>query len=453
MVSAYDAWRALSDLSAPSTSTKPLNLAEKGNRMDHRNQHKHDRDSEHVMVSPQCPAPSTPRKKQKYELKPHLSPGNPFRSPQKAAKHYEQMQTFPLRSTETNATYESDVSEPEENEQPAPLEMSATSTPVKEASSLEPISLYFTPRTKARKRLRGEDALTPPNDKSFRAPSQNRTANALIQSPRTVQVFDRRSFSRIFSASSEQDHVRELASVQDEDILGPSPVKADKQREFRPIFLPQATLPQSQEAVLDEDMSSAPTSPTLDATQSRETEPETYLSHPHCQEMALCVDDDADKSIKILPYRRFGSAKSPTQEPDDADLNFLFARHEESEKRADAGLESSDEVVQFGDRLTDIESHTLTQAVLHGQRVTSKLRERSHRMVQDLFTPHASGSQSRISTVVQRQGRAGLDTEEDIPSEEGDSDNEETHDDDWVSETSSVDYGWGDGDMDADDVE
>ena len=74
-------------------------------------------------------------------------------------------------------------------------------------------------------------------------------------------------------------------------------------------------------------------------------------------------------------------------------------------------------------------------------------------MVQDLFTPHASGSQSRISTVVQRQGRAGLDTEEDIPSEEGDSDNEETHDDDWVSETSSVDYGWGDGGMDADDVE
>ena len=453
MVSAYDAWRALSDVSAPSTSTKPLSLAEKRNRMDHPNQNKHDRDSRHVMVSLQSPAPSTPRKKQKYELTPHLSPGNPFRSPQKPTKHYEQMQTFPLCSTETNTTYESDVSEPEENEQPAPLETSATCTPVKEASSLEPTSLYFTPRTKARKRLRGEDALTPPNDKSFRGPSQNRTANALIQSPRAAQVFDRRSFSRIFSASHEQDHGRELESVQDEDILGPSPVKADKQREFRPIFLPQATLPRSQETVLDEDMPSAPTSPTLDATHSLESEPQAYSSHPHRQETALCVDNDAEKSIKILPYRRFGSAKSPDQEPDDADLNFLFAYHEESENRADVGLESPDQVVQFGDRLTDIESHTLTQAVLHGQRVTSKLRERSHRMVQDLFTPHVSGSQSRISTVVQRQGRAGLDTEEDIASEEGDSDHKEIHDDDWVSEASSVDYGWGDGDMDADDVE
>ena len=105
-----------------------------------------------------------------------------------------------------------------------------------------------------------------------------------------------------------------------------------------------------------------------------------------------------------------------------------------------------DETV-WGDHLTDLETHSLLKSMLHGKRAVSEQRARSYQMVQHLFSDDTSKPNSAI---IQRQGRAGLDAEEDMapPSENGG-----MHDDDWASESSSIDYGLGDGGMDSYDVE
>lgn len=397
MISTYDTWRALTE--STGAPGKPQKVPR--------------REENH--------APATPRKKQKYNVPP-VSPGNPFRSPPKPTKHYTKQAAFPSRNMEQDTTYESDVSEEDEHMQP-----NVTLTPMKprpEAPSMSPMPLY-TPRTKARKRLRGEDVRTPPHAKMQRIPSQSRALNLLARSPSSFKTEERRSFSRIFSGHHDNQ----------DNVIGPSPSKGTTHREFLPLFFHTETDVQED----DQDMLSDPPSPAITASAS----PGTILPTPLSQntETAVHVDEDANKCIKILPYRRFGSTKSHVSlHPDELDLNLPpVSSHDEQEVCHDETL--------WGDHLTDLETHSLRQSILHGKHAVSEQRARSHQMVQALFSNDTSKPNSAI---VQRQGRAGLDTEEDMAPQ---SENESMHDDDWASETSSVDYGLGDGDMDRYDVE
>jgi len=397
MVSTYDTWRALSE--STKASSKPQKVPrEKDNH-----------------------APATPRKKQKFHAPP-VSPGNPFRSPQKPTKHYTKQGAFPSCNMEQDTTYESDVSEEDE-----PMQPYVALTPKKPSpavSGTSPMPLY-TPRTKARKRLRGEDVRTPPQAKMQRIPSQSRTLPLLAQSPSSMKTDERRSFSRILSGH--HDH--------QDDVIGPSPSKNAAHREFLPLFSQPDTHAQEH----DHDMLSDPASPAISASGTHDPISPKPLSQ--LTETAVHINDDTSKCIKILPYRRFGSTKSQASlHPDELDLNLpRVPSHEEEEM-------GHDETV-WGDHLTDLETHSLLKSMMHGKRAVSEQRARSDQLVQHLFSDDTSKPNSAI---IQRQGRAGLDAEEDMapPSENG-----STHDDDWASESSSIDYGLGDGDMDSYDVE
>lgn len=397
MVSTYDTWRTLTE--SKGAPDKPQKAPRKE----------------------QIQAPATPRKKQKYNVPP-VSPGNPFRSPQKPTKHYTKQAAFPSHTMEQDTTYESDVSEEDE-----PIQTNVVLTPEKPRSDVPSTSPmpFYTPRTKARKRLRGEDVRTPPQAKIQRIPSKSRTLNRLAQSPSSFKTEERRSLSRIFSGHDDNR----------DDIIGPSPSKGATHREFLPLFFQPETDVQED----DQDMLSEPPTAAITASASHENISPKPISQS--TETAVHVDEDTNKCIKILPYRRFGSTKSHvTSHPDELDFNLpREPSHDEQEVFHDEIL--------WGDQLTDLETHSLMQSILHGKRAVSEQRARSHQTVQDLFSMDTSKPNSAI---VQRQGRAGLDTDEDmVPLSE----NGSVHDDDWASETSSVDYGLGDGDMDRYDVE
>lgn len=402
MASTYDTWRALT---SSSTSTPSSTLSAKPSKTSRRDE---------------APLPSTPRKKARCDSSyPRVSPGNPFRSPQKPSKQYTQTPLFPSRSIEMESTFDSDVSDEETPQQPH-----LQKTPVKKPANVpttSPIPLY-TPRTKARKRLRGEDVRTPPQAKLQRAPSQARSLGLLAQSPSRQN--DKRTFSRIFSASQSHDN--------DEDVIGPSPSK-NNQREFRPLFV--AHDPESEiQNIEDDAMMFEPPSP-VRTTSSLSTSPLPSLDNR--VETSIQVDD-ADKLIKIKPYRRFRLAKEDDWH-DDMDVMLPSMKQEVAPAPAQND-------VQDAEHLSSLELRTLDHSISHGQRAMSEQRARTDQAVQGLF---GNAGAATASSIVRRVGRAGLDTDEDVPS----SLNDDIHDEDWASEASSADYGWGDGGMDTDDIE
>lgn len=416
MASTYDTWLALSGVSASSSRSKRSG------------------------TEPQ-EAPRTPKKKKPQSLSaPSHSPGNPFRSPQKPAKSYTQAPTFPLRSLEATNTLsalraveneadESDVSDVDEalpNPQPHASQPSPTPTKV-----VTDFTLY-TPRTKARKRLRGEDVKTPPHSKMARSSSNPRQALLLAQSPRASQPDDsRRSFSRIFSGSQQ---------ALEADVLGPSPQKSNRQRGFKPLF-------HSDEPSLmaEEPFPSSPTQASVGADPTAEV-PALHKVQP--DPTSIQVDDEDQVQISVLPYMRYGSARDASRfhHDDDNDDGVLVLPTTDV---ADTAPVPEKDVLEGRDHLTQIETLSLQSPIRHGSRASYVHRTKSDQVAQALLTRDEASTTGQSESVVHRQGRSGLDVDE-VDTEEWE--DEVEHDDDWASEVSSADYGLGDGDMDDDDV-
>lgn len=391
----YDTWRELTRHAGPSRSRRE------------------------VSGPPQPEPPTTPKKGQK--IKPMMSPGNPFRSPQKPTKQYAQTPQFPLASHEVPAAApdsESDVSDMEV--ETAPVQTTPKKAP---ASPLKALPLY-TPRTKARKRLRGEDVTTPPHGRLKRNASQKQHVHLLAQSPR--EPTSRWSMSRLFRGPSD-----DLDGSADESY-GPSPRKSQDQRGFCPMFetpaVPMIPPPIRATRVL------VPSSQTSDAVDTESgpaattQRPPVPLSHPTDDTTVVDIgDDDHQTQIHVRPYRRFGSFAS--SDPEDVlALPSTSMDHYEEPTEHFVGAE----------RLSEMESMILTSPQKHAQRALQERRARNDEVVLRLVG-HANPPTSGIV----RTGRAGLDVDEDAS---------QAWDDDWASETSSADYGLGDGGMDETDV-
>ncbi|WFD20057.1 hypothetical protein MCAP1_002301 [Malassezia caprae] len=415
MASTYDTWRALTRSGSSRSHTSRREAA----------------------GPPRSDTPATP-KKTKAAPMPAPSPGNPFRSPQKPTKHYAQMPQFPLASHEVPAAEpesESDVSDMDV--EPA----AAQTTPVQRTPKSLPTQLpLYTPRTKARKRLRGEDVTTPPHERLKRTASQTEHARLLAQSPHTSS---RRSMSRIFSGPS-----HDLDTPAGESY-GPSPRKSQVPGGFLPLFhsdsstIPgaaRAPLPEASEPPAVELVPATQTSaPERDADQGAAASGPPSRATPSAsahQPAPMVVDVDGDAKIHVVPYRRYDSF--PLADQIDFDDNVLALPHTELDH-----VEAPTEHVVGADRLSHVESRTLSSPQKHAQRALHERRARNDEMVLGLVghaePPAAPG--------IPRTGRSGLDVDEDVLSHPAEDD-----DDDWASEASSADYGLGDGGMDVTDV-
>jgi len=418
MASTYDTWRALTRSSGSSRSHTSRREA---------------------AGPPHSDPPETP-KKNKAASAPAPSPGNPFRSPQKPTKHYAQMPQFPLASHEVPAAApesESDVSDMDVDPTAAQTTL-VKQTPNRLPSP--PLPLY-TPRTKARKRLRGEDVTTPPHGRLKRTTSQTEHARLLAQSPHTSS---RRTMSRIFSGPS-----HDLDAPAGESY-GPSPRKSQGRGDFLPLFHGNAsTIPEDTRVSLTE----APTTPAVEsvpATQANGPEwdsgqgasatsgppnraaPSASAHRPG----PTVVDVDDNAKIHVLPYSRYDSF--PLADPSELDDDALALPHTELDR-----LEAPTEHVIGADRLSYMESMSLSSPQKHAQRALQGRRERNDNMVLGLV------GHAELPAVhgIARTGRSGIDADEDVLAHPGDHD-----DDDWASEASSADYGLGDGGMDETDV-
>ena len=131
-------------------------------------------------------------------------------------------------------------------------------------------------------------------------------------------------------------------------------------------------------------------------------------------------------------------------------------RGEAWENDADTAIMSTQPASQPIDAATShplsrMESLSLVSPMPHATRVASLQRTRSESLAQDLLSQDdVSAQPARRSHMVPRIGRAGLDVVEDTAEPW---DDPALHDDDWASEASSDEYGLGDGEMDAADVE
>lgn len=424
MASTYDTWRALTSSSGSSRSHSSRREAAGSSRSE---------------------PPTTPKKHKAASAVPAPSPGNPFRSPQKPTKHYAQKPQFPLASQEvptaaaaTAPESESDVSDMDV--EPAALQTTHVQRTPKKAMPTSPLPLY-TPRTKARKRLRGEDVTTPPHGRLKRTASQTQHARLLAQSP---HASSRRPMSRIFSGPHHD------LDAPEEESLGPSPRKSQTVGGFFPLFqstatskIPESThtqappeagvelVPSSQADVsmdlgADDTVSAAPVLPDRMAPL-----PAPHAPHP------TVVDVDGEAHIHVLPYSRYGA---PSRADADDLEDALALPHTEVHR-----VEVPTEHLVGADRLSHMESMTLHSPQKHAQRALQERRARNDEMVLGLIgyadPPAASSGIARI-------GRSGLDADEDeqVPI------NEDVPDDDWASEASSADYGLGDGAMDETDV-
>lgn len=421
MASTYDTWRALTRSSGSSRS--------------HASRHE-------AAGPPRTDFPTTP-KKSKAAPVPVASPGNPFRSPQRPTKHYAQMPQFPLASHEVPDSApdsESDVSDMDV--EPA----AAETTPVKRTPNglPPPPPPLYTPRTKARKRLRGEDVTPPSHGRLKRTVSQTQHARLLAQSP---PVSSRRPMSRIFSRSN-----HDLDEPEDESY-GPSPRKPQAQGGFLPLFhgdsssIPGVTRSPPTEAPAVPATELVPATQIGSSLESGASQDSPAASGPTDrmvpsvgtqQPAPTVVDVDGDAKIHVLPYSRYESSR--LADPDDWGEDALALPRTELDR-----FEAPTEHVIGADRLSHMESMTLTSPQKHAQRALQERRARKDEMVQDLVG-HAEPPAAALG--IARTGRSGLDADEDVPSHIENSD----EDDDWASEASSADYGLGDGGMDETDV-
>ena len=286
----------------------------------------------------------------------------------------------------------------------------------------QPTFAAFTPRTKARKRLRGEDVRTPPGARMRRTDSQSRSA-LLAQSPQAKR--------RIFSApqASLDESIPQSQNDADE-ILGPSPRKpASIDRNFRPLFRSSSSqdpLPRSPEKspiqpTPSSQNSYATLSPTPATTQTSASTQVPPIA-PGAQTLEL-DDEPGVRSVQVLPYQRYGSARrSVHDEWDEMDaLDYTLPRHFEQASENSSPL--------------PMEELSLVSPARHTQRADTARRQRNDQLARAVFM------EQRAEEPV--HARADLDPDDTLRA---------NSDDDWASEASEGEYGLGDGEMDDCDI-
>lgn len=253
--------------------------------------------------------------------------------------------------------------------------------------------------------------------------------------------------SRIFSRSN-----HDLDEPEDESY-GPSPRKPQAQGGFLPLFhgdsssIPGVTRSPPTEAPAVPATELVPATQIGSSLESGASQDSPAASGPTDrmvpsvgtqQPAPTVVDVDGDAKIHVLPYSRYESSR--LADPDDWGEDALALPRTELDR-----FEAPTEHVIGADRLSHMESMTLTSPQKHAQRALQERRARKDEMVQDLVG-HAEPPAAALG--IARTGRSGLDADEDVPSHIENSD----EDDDWASEASSADYGLGDGGMDETDV-
>ena len=343
----------------------------------------------HAPARPYNPLHS-PRAKR---TRPPPSPSNPFRSPRHST------------ARESAAAQDSDISSDDEQVlQRGPIAQRETTQTEETSAPAQPAATprkristaTYTPRTKARRMLRGDDVQTPPK-----------------RTPHVKPLASPRANSCLFRAGSGAT-----------DEFGPSPRKrADQEvRGFRPMFHSQSVAPPPSEPApkpapepdymhdlqpesdFDAD-SEHGVSPSLAPTKSGSTVDDIE---------AVSLDVDGHR-VAVRPYRPFGTAR---------------ARHSDKATPPDSPTEPSSPVLRLGGLV-------LNSPVRQGARAAAQARARDERVLHSLIEVDDEPPET-----FRRVGRSGLDVEEDA----GDTS------DGWASEASSADYGWGDGAMDELDI-
>ncbi|WFD42553.1 hypothetical protein MPSI1_001199 [Malassezia psittaci] len=359
--------------------------------------------------------PSTPQKRKKKANA--VSPENPFRSPQKQPANYSKVPEFPS-CIKQQPSYESDISD----EEPLQSKGSELKSPTK--SPLRPVVAAFTPRTKARKRLRGELIQTPPGRRTQRLDNLARK-NLLNKSPQTKRA--------VFAATETALDENPL-DVSDQEVFGPSPQKPlDQMRKFRPLFRASS----ADENRMIESPQRSPTGPfdssqttqatlqsTPEATQTSATSQVPSIA-PGSQLLELDDEQDAARSIHILPYRRYGNARQMTHNGrDEMDaLDFSLIHVAEA-----SGISNA------ASRMQDL---SLVSSGHPTSRVEAFRRQRNEQITNAIF--HETNQQP-IQTIYARN----FDPDDTLHAPHSD--------EDWASETSEAEYGIGTGEMDADDI-
>lgn len=484
VASTYDTWRAISKASGDAPRSR----------------------KRRAEASSAPAAPSTPVKVRKpappSPANPFRSPGrrppapggpsgagpsrNPFRSPQKPQPTY----SSPARARRAPAPpADSDISDDDDG---APSMLVPGSAPVASpeaapaARAAPAPPRHYTPRTKARKRLRGEDVRTPPSAKRQGA-SMSQASLLLAPSPRGSSAPAKR---RIFSAprasleeraSSPEDPSQSISA--DEDMIGPSPQRPRPRidmlggatREFRPLFrttsqdvssvgwpLPVAQSGDSDAEEPQDDLGSAQADPAEEkATPSGHASPQVPASQPAEEDLALDLEEPgelgtAPPRISVRPYRRYGSARAQ-RSPEASDEEFDALVWSVSQGTEADGAAPEADMSDGAEALPGLTGLSLHSPVRHMQRATERQRERADALVHGLLDEDDVPEENVPSTGVaphrlfRRAGRSGLDVEED-ESGAHHGDGSALSDDAWASEASSADYGLGDGEMDATDV-
>ncbi|PKI83953.1 hypothetical protein MVES1_002189 [Malassezia vespertilionis] len=398
MALTYDTWHALSQAKgAPKPPKKEIKEARRT-----------------AMPAPPT-TPTKPRKTIQVQ-----SPGNPFRSPSTPQRTYKKKNDF--------AACDSDLSEPETSPK------RAVPTPTKPKKTPPQIFAY-TPRTKARKRLRGEDVRTPPHARLPRYDVQSRASLLLAQSPskRAEEEEGPQAKRRIFSS---RDTPLEIPNY---DAFGPSPRKRTQAsaRGFRPFFRTASTadVPASPQMEMDVCEEAAPSSQSIpqtpfSPTQTSQTSATTQVPLPASSALALDVETNG-ASVMVLPYQRFGSVRTRRGQLEEHDaldaLEWAVRQAQNEEAQNEEAQEPVHEIVLPD--LDEIEYLSLVSPKRYGQRAEIARRQRAAQLVEE---------------VVAEDTTSGIDC--------GASESDDHHDDDWASETSSVEYGLGDGEMDSADV-
>lgn len=484
VASTYDTWRAISKASGDAPRSRKR------------------RDE----ASSAPAAPSTPVKARKTAppspMNPFRSPGrrppspgepagpgpsrNPFRSPQKPQPTY----TSPARARRAPPPPDSDISD--DDDAPNMLVPASAASASPEAASAARATpappRHYTPRTKARKRLRGEDVRTPPSAKR-KDTSMSHASLLLAPSPRGSGVPGKR---RIFSAphasleerASSPDE-QPLPAAADEDMIGPSPQRprprmdmpSGAPREFRPLFRTTSQnasgvgwpLPVSQSGDADaeepqDELDPTQVDPAVEkAPPPGRASPKVPASQP-AEDLALDLEEPGELGaapgaprISVRPYRRYGSmrAQRSPEASDDAFDALVWSVSQGTD--ADGATHEAD-MSDGAEALPGLTGLSLHSPGRHMQRATERQRERADALVHGLLDEDGVSEEGGLSTgavphrLFRRAGRSGLDVEEDESGTRHDDDDGALSDDAWASEASSADYGLGDGEMDATDV-
>ena len=389
---AYDTWRALGGEKRESSSkTRPTPHEVKPSPQPVSDPFRSPRKDPGKGIPPNIPTnPSNPfrsphRDSKRTAPRPSTSPGNPFRSPNKVQTHDSDM---------------SSDDEPEQVLQRGRLSASVDepevpSAPVAVTPRKRTHTVAYTPRTKARRLLRGDDVQTPPKGSP--------RPKSILLSPKNVR-------SGLFRTNS--------GNV---DEFGPSPRKrtdTQGQRGFLPLL--RAPSVNSTQMDIEEAEVSDADSP-VERAQSPAAEQE---ENPQPKFRPGPVSDELEINghrISVLPYRPFGSVRDTRADSDDD-----YVPEPESPPEPEPQELHFDGLV-------------LRSPVYQGARAAAQARARDDRVLHSLIE-----ADDEPQEAFRRVGRTGLEVDEDEV---------RSGSDEWASEVSSADYGWGDGAMDEQDIE